>query len=769
MYFKHIMKEYDQFVLNIGDFDERIFLNENATEELGTPQSGDKELAELVQTRHNSKEHPNPNSLVPTTPLTNRQYLSQRPNITPMTPIASAMNSVSRLQSILLDRKDEPNDALESIFKLCIRNPKEKIQTLLKAMGDRFLNAYNNDMQSSSPASRMLSTNEEMGPPSPTPNAQNDEFAKKRLKLSISFYYKSLENILLSEKKRIPAEKLGESLTTILEKDSFHLSLFTCSLEIVLFSYNSPKQTFPWVLDVFSEGTDLRLHAFNFYKVIEPIIREEDGLSRDVVKHLNSIEEKILESMAWKSDSPLWDLIRANATAKTYVPSCLEVSLPMNNSGSTPSSVFNSPVSHLKKHEIQFSTGSITDRFSSPFKSTAKRQLFGSMKADAPTTSTAGASQMGHIVQMMIPANTQNGERMYIQVPAIALTIAQQNTTNQIESPVTENGKPVKSGPIGLFFRKVYTMAGLRLRDLCERLNICDEDIRKKIWTCFEHSLRQHTDLMRDRHLDQIIMCAFYAISKVTKQSQTFQDIMKCYRLQPQAASHVYRSVLMSSIRRRRNSGSSDTSRNSGSSSPLMQEEKDRIRSSSTLPVPHPNSQPPTPTRVAGTGSQFEFEERGDVIMFYNNVYLPELTVKYIMKFSPNISESPPLSPLPRLNANQMSPYRRISQRFPLYISPLKTANFPPSPNRPLSYRFQSSPAKDLRAINNMMRSGSPSQRVSKRILQDDIESENSPTKRQCTEKIDRKIRDIVSERQSIESNGALNNSNGSAVDSSND
>ncbi len=79
-----------------------------------------------------------------------------------------------------------------------------------------------------------------------------------------------------------------------------------------------------------------------------------------------------------------------------------------------------------------------------------------------------------------------------------------------------------------------------------------------------------------------------------------------------------------------------------------------------------------------------------------------------------------------------------------------------------MSYRFQSSPAKDLRAINNMMRSGSSSRRVSKRIFQDDTESENSPTKRQCTDTMNRKIRDIVSERQIIESNGALSNGNGS-------
>ena len=55
---------------------------------------------------------------------------------------------------------------------------------------------------------------------------------------------------------------------------------------------------------------------------------------------------------------------------------------------------------------------------------------------------------------------------------------------------------------------------------------------------------------------------------------------MKCYRLQPQANSHVYRSVLLSS-RRRRTSGSSDSSKNgaSGSSSPVnMDAEKDRER-----------------------------------------------------------------------------------------------------------------------------------------------------------------------------------------------
>ena len=44
------------------------------------------------------------------------------------------------------------------------------------------------------------------------------------------------------------------------------------------------------------------------------------------------------------------------------------------------------------------------------------------------------------------------------------------------------------------------------------------------------------------------------------------------------------------------------------------------IRSSSALPTPEPDSRPPTPTRLAGTGSSFEFEDRGDLIKFYNAV-----------------------------------------------------------------------------------------------------------------------------------------------------
>jgi hypothetical protein len=148
----------------------------------------------------------------------------------------------------------------------------------------------------------------------PTENhpGSHETFAKKRLRMGEILYYKLLETILASEKAK------GKPHDNLLSQDLFHQALFTCCLEIVIFSYNS-QRTFPWVLETF------KLEAVHFYKVIEVIIRAEDWLPRDVVKHLQRIEEQILESRAWTKDSPLWDAIEKDPQG---VPSCEEVSLP---------------------------------------------------------------------------------------------------------------------------------------------------------------------------------------------------------------------------------------------------------------------------------------------------------------------------------------------------------------------------------------------------------------------------------------------------------
>ncbi len=51
---------------------------------------------------------------------------------------------------------------------------------------------------------------------------------------------------------------------------------------------------FPWILDIFS------LKAYDFYKVLESFIKVEPKLTKDVVKHLQSVEHRILECIAWE-------------------------------------------------------------------------------------------------------------------------------------------------------------------------------------------------------------------------------------------------------------------------------------------------------------------------------------------------------------------------------------------------------------------------------------------------------------------------------------
>lgn len=65
-------------------------------------------------------------------------------------------------------------------------------------------------------------------------------------------------------------------------------------------------------------------YAENVYmQVIEVFIRSEEGLSRDMVKHLNSIEEQVLECRAWTADSVLWEALEQ---AHNKVPTVEEVS-----------------------------------------------------------------------------------------------------------------------------------------------------------------------------------------------------------------------------------------------------------------------------------------------------------------------------------------------------------------------------------------------------------------------------------------------------------
>ncbi|XP_048757821.2 retinoblastoma-like protein 1 isoform X3 [Ostrea edulis] len=739
---KSMNNEYEAYVLSVGDFDERVFLGSEADEEIGTPtkyrEEGTGELAERLQVKAHLQQHfDETKTLAPSTPLTGRRYLKEKDPST--TPVSTATQSVNKLQSLLLGRKALPSDDLLDIFSEIGSDPKTRIMERVDEMGEVFCSHY------------VQETEDHAG--------SQIDFAQKRLQLGECLYYKMLESVLFNEKKRMDNKEGKSALSTLMEQEIFHRSLFACCLEIVIFSYNS-QRSFPWILEIFN------LSPYHFYKVIEIIIRNEDGLSRDVVKHLNHIEENILESLVWRSESPLWEAIKEGS-----VPGCEDVVLPEHDvmkNVKHPAVIRVSESQQPKRDPLMSPPPGVSaaDRFSSPSPGSAKRRLFSVLTQPTETlvpsentpveSSTSTTSTKTTQIIAFQQAQTNDGRQILIPVH----TIIHSGAKDDKKEPAKM--RPKKTGSLALFFRKLYHLASVRLRDLCEQLYLDDIELRKKMWTCFEYVLVNHVELMMDRHIDQIIMCAIYVMAKVSDHPQSFTDIMRCYRLQPQAESHVYRSVLLS-CRTRRNSGESDSSKNgtSGQSSPVNVEnaEKQRseklptMRSSSTLPIPHPGSHPPTPTILIQSASGGEEgEERGDLIMFYNRVFV-EKVKKFAQKFSAqkNSKDCPPLSPLPTVKSQTASP-RRVSSKHSIYLSPHKPTLLATPMATGLSYSFQKSPAKDLRAINNMIKM--KDFREGKKILgkrQLDVteEDEGPQTKQLCTGfSFLKRLQNVSSERQ---------------------
>ena len=91
-----------------------------------------------------------------------------------------------------------------------------------------------------------------------------------------------------------------------------------------------------------------------------------------------------------------------------------------------------------------------------------------------------------------------------------------------------------------LFFRKLYRLVHLRLTNLCAALQLNDEIVHK-CWDVIVNTLENEhrTRALYRRHVDQLIMCSIYGISKVMDVPLTFKDIVCHYRSQPQCMESV--------------------------------------------------------------------------------------------------------------------------------------------------------------------------------------------------------------------------------------
>ncbi|XP_056449509.1 retinoblastoma-associated protein [Gadus chalcogrammus] len=525
-----LSRQYEEMHLRARDFDGRLFLDGDQT--LLGPTSYPSQAAERTPKKNQPEEEA---VLIP-----------------PQTPIRAAMSSIQQLRLDLTSTGDQPSANLVIYFKNCTVDPTDgvlrRVETLGQMFGQRFCSAA---------GPRMADT------------------GRQRFTLGVRQYYKVMESMLKSEEKRLSVQNFSK----LLNDSTFHTSLLACALQVVMATYGGPgvktggythatcgngepaesDLSFPWILDVFE------LAAFDFYKVIESFIKAEPSLSKDIVKHLEICEHLIMETLAWRKGSLVFDLLKqAQGEGSAEQPE-------------TPATL-NQPLQH---------NHTAADLYLSPVRP-GYRVLPPPQCPGTPPTS------LGSLSQAPIPQHP-------------------------------------RSNSLSLFYKKLYRLAYTRLNMLCSYLLSSNPDLEPFMWTLLQYTLQHQYELMRDRHLDQLIMSAMYAICKVKNVDLRFKTIVTAYKTMPNTNQETFKHVL--------------------------------ITEGTELRGPHHDS----------------------IIIFYNQVFMQKLK-NNIMQYAS--ARPPTLSPIPQI---PRSPYKYPSSplRVPgsnnVYISPLKNPRMSPSIMTPRS------------------------------------------------------------------------------------
>ncbi|KAM9319955.1 retinoblastoma-associated protein [Gastrophryne carolinensis] len=374
--------------------------------------------------------------------------------IPPQTPVRAVMNTINQLMVTLISASDEPSEILNSYFESCTLNPKNKITERVEHLGHVFKTCF---------ASAVGQACSEIG--------------YQRYKVGVRLHYRVLESMLKSEEERLSVHNFSK----LLNNDIFHTCLLACAVEVVMATYGrnafqsqSNTETavsFPWILHVFEQK------ALDFYKVIESFIKAEPSLTKEMIKHLERCEHMIMESLAWQSDSPLFDLIKQTRDREGSVdhPEMASAAQQQTQHNPTAAELYLSP-------------------------SRATQQGAGST---APTPSISNGQS---------PAHSQPQQR---------------------------------STSLSLFYKKVYRLAYLRLNSLFSSLLSDHAELEQIIWTLFQHTLQHEYELMRDRHLDQIMMCSMYGTCKAKGIDLRFKTIVTAYKQLTNTNQETFKHVLI--------------------------------------------------------------------------------------------------------------------------------------------------------------------------------------------------------------------------------
>ncbi|EDW34150.1 GL22085 [Drosophila persimilis] len=247
--------------------------------------------------------------------------------------------------------------------------------------------------------------------------------------LACRLYYQFLQRIIGSELLLKPHLKMVQ----LLKQRTLSVTLVACCLELALRIREDRVEElkFPFILKCYS------LDAYEFQKILELVVRHRTGLiGRDLIKHLQAVEDECLGSLMFRGDSSFWKILGK----AQRVPSCKEV------------------------------------------QAREKENALGSGPEEKPRT--------GFVICLC----------------------------------------------------KFYCLANQRLVNLCQSLVLMEHF--PKIWLIAEHSfIQQGGDLLKQRNLDHLLICAIHLHARLKRLRLNFSQILQHYRWQPHARREVYRAV----------------------------------------------------------------------------------------------------------------------------------------------------------------------------------------------------------------------------------
>ncbi|KAG0500259.1 hypothetical protein HPP92_000331 [Vanilla planifolia] len=476
-------------------------------------------------------------------------------------------------------------------------------------------------------------------------------WAEQRKIEALKLYYRVLEAMCRAESQKLN----GGNLTSLLTNERFHRCLLACSAELVLATHKTVTMMFPAVL----ERTGIT--AFDLSKVIESFVRHEETLPRELKRHLNSLEERLLESMAWEKGSSIYNF--------------LIVAKPSLSSEISHLGLLAEPMLSLDAIALQYNVpaGGCTPL---PF---SKHENLLDVQSDASSPKRQCTGLRNALVERNSFTSPVKEQLMALNSPKSKLPPLQSAFASPTHLNPIGGGETCAETGINVFFSKMVKLAAIRIRSLCERLQL-PQEVQEHVYCLIQQILSQRTNLLFNRHLDQIILCCFYGVAKISHLDLTFKEIIYSYRKQPQCKPQVFRSVF----------------------------------------VNWPS------TSITGKKGQ----EHVDIITFYNEVFIPSvkpLLVELGSAKTHSKSDSPPennssiidgrITGSPLLtrfpNLPDISP-KKVSAVHNVYVSPLRSSKMDAllSPSSKSYYacvgestHAYQSPSKDLSAINNRLNS----------------------------------------------------------------